>query len=249
MESIRKDNFKSGTNLEMSALAVKALAEDCVTYGFIKSGKANLNGFLNVLIPNLSSYFEFKYNEFSKFFKGNKEKALEAFKASLFSSYKSLCDLAGEKRSILVNLRINKGSLTVFIEVHDRLLSKYNMGFNEYIKNLLAYYVLLPLPYRELCFSYKITRDIKKAINKRSLIKIYSHDEFLVEGIPVTIESENTLSLNSSLMVKGVDEKDNNFGIPIFKITYIATVKEKADILKDIDSIVSQNDLSLKGGK
>jgi len=200
-------------NIKVSQYIYDLLSCDSYNYGFRKSDKVNISGFLNELIPRLTEIREEAYSSFLKY-NDNDSVITKKVEETIYNVYLKMLDL-DEKNNINIPFRISKKSKDKFIYIEDIVLAKYNTDFTNYVRSLLMEYSLKTNIKRELCYYHNDILKLKNAIKNHQIIRIYLSDNDSIEFTPISIEQ--------------CYSKDNNYLIGIIydlKAPYYYELKE-----------------------
>lgn len=173
------------TNFNVSEIIYNILYNDCIHFGFIKNDKANISGFLNMLIPNLALNREMLHSEFLKN-NNNDENMAIIIEQNIYNIYLKTFDLTDDVK-VNIQLRINKENKKEFLKIQDCYLKKYNMTFSMYIKTLLYEYAMRPLFQREILFILKVKNELLKALKQSLFVNFCLGDNLKIKMVPVDI--------------------------------------------------------------
>ena len=225
--------FNSSTNFTLPIGVYQVLQCDAYYYGFIKSDKPNISGFLNNLIPTLSDYQENLFGELLKYNNGNVE-AAKMCARSIHNVY--LHPFAFHDDGVInVPFRISKEKYDDFIVIHDERLAFYNTDFTNYVRTLLSEYTSKTLGQREYLYAFRIINHIKSAIEKQKLCKFYTDDQTFM-FVPVSIETSPLYNHN---YIVGIDYDNQAKAIKLSKIRKISVTNNKLKITKEMCELIS----------
>lgn len=185
--------YKECTNISMKFNVYGILESDAEKFGYIKNGRANLCGFLNRLIPELSAYRDDLHEQFLQFNNGDYN-ITAAVENSLYQVYTHTLFLNDDSK-VNMPFRISQKFISEFMLIQSEKLQKYRLDFTNYVRSLLEEYAIKPLYSREIFFHYRDTQILKKCIRKEQLCQIYSN-EGCVEMVPIVIEPFVNLGVN-----------------------------------------------------
>lgn len=139
--------------LSVSEFVLLILQNDALEFGFVKSsGEANINGFLNILIPNLVFYRQFRRRKIhdileNQFLRTDAEKMYECVNTVIDQVYFSDAELNRLEETIW--LRPSQGKAAIFDEIESSETVITGQCISAYIRGLLNEYCRLPQYKRE----------------------------------------------------------------------------------------------------
>ena len=211
------------------------MQNDAYYYGFMKSEKPNISGFLNNLIPALSDYQEDLFRELLKYNNGNAE-AAKMCARSIHNVY--LRPFAFHDDGVInVPFRISKEKYEDFIVIHDERLTFYDTDFTNYVRTLLSEYASKTLGQREYLYAFRIINYIKGAIEKQKLCKFYTNEQTFMFA-PVSIETSPLYNHN---YVVGIDRNNQAQAIRLSEIRKIYVTDNKIKITKEMCELISDH--------
>lgn len=173
---INVDNliFLSPMSIRLPSELYDLIEADARLFGYKKNGKANINGFLNELLPSiLNSQWGFSS---SKSLPNDDEIPDSVVTNSIFfldSFFKPL--LKGN--NVTISFRVNKAHEKEFQEIYENILPTYNMDFSMLLRSLLTFYVINRLAIRERFLHFKNYTEISKAIIEKKQILVFLKEE------------------------------------------------------------------------
>lgn len=197
--------YKDNTNILVPMEVFGILIYDAHHFGYTKNGTANLCGFLNRLIPELSTYRDDLHNQFLKFNNGN-ENITAAVESSIYQVYLNTFSLNDDGK-INIPFRISKKYQHDFLLIQSEKLQKYQLDFTNYVRSLLEEYVIKPPFQRELFFHYRNVQTLKSIIRNENVCILFSKSNS-IEIIPAAIEPLIFLGKN---YIVGLDVNKENF--------------------------------------
>lgn len=231
------------TNFNVSKILQDILVKDALHFGFEKNGKSNLNGFLNILLPNLIEYREDLHNEFLKY--NNKDnKKVKLIEDNIYNVYLKTFDIS-EDAKVNIQIRINKENQINFLKIQNEFLQKYNVTFSRYIKTLLYEYASRPLFQRELFFIYKNKKTLLKAIKdyRYSIIYLKNNEFYNIVPIDVFVEPKTT----ENYIFGYTNLKDEIHCIKLSSVRDITISNDKANITeKDLNDLIDFEKIFIK---
>lgn len=174
-----------GTNFSISNGIYDVIFKDSIYFGYEKNNRANISGFLNHIIPNLSEYREDLHLNFLKSNK-NDEKMVKIIESNIYNVYLKTFDISNDSKR-KIQLRINKENLSYFTKINDKLLNKYDLDFTNYIRSLLLDYAIKPLYQREYFSIYTTSKLILQAQKENRFVKFRTKNE-TITLVPTAIE-------------------------------------------------------------
>lgn len=177
--------FNTSTNFKLPIGILDIIEADAYRFGYTKGGRANINGFLNDLIPTLSEYQEDLHQKILKYHGNDREKARLA-EQTIYNVYLRPFDFHDDGY-VTVPFRINKKHLDRFVEIHDVKLQYYDLDFTNYIRNLLTEYATRTADQRECLYSFSLLQQIKSTIKAHKVCRFY-HGKFVSIFTPVSVE-------------------------------------------------------------
>lgn len=226
---IQHEYIYGTTNIKLSANICNVIVKDCFNFGYFKNDLANINGFLNNLIPKLSKLRELHHNDLLKH-NNNDEKITKIVESNIYNVYLKQFDLE-EDNQINIPFRINNNSRNYFIYIEDNLLTLFNTDFTNYIRSLLKEYSIKDNIKRELCYFSEHLDNLKNSIKNNQFIKIYTNNKDVYKIIPVSLEQSCVRNKN---YIVGYDSSDTSIIIiELAIIKEISYLKEEF-ILSDV---------------
>ena len=234
MKSLRL-TFNSSTNFMLPIGVFQVLQSDAYHYGFIKSEKPNIGGFLNHLIPALSDYQEDLFDELLKYNNGNVE-AAKTCARSIHNVY--LRPFVFHDDGVVnVPFRISKDKYDDFLVIHDERLAFYDTDFTNYVRTLLSEYASKTMGQREYMYGFRIVNSLREAIRKEKICKFYTDEQTFVFA-PVSIEMSPIYSHN---YIVGIDNDHQPRAIRLSKTHRIFVLKDKIKITESMCGLISDH--------
>ena len=206
--------------------------KDAAYFGFFKNNMANINGFLNELLPSLAIYRETLREKVMYYSDYDFYKTFN-FEINLYKIYYNIYDFCDED-NVSIHLRVNSKHYNEFIEIHDVQSSRYAIDFSNYIKSLLLEYTSKRLFQREYLFFYKNVKRIKNYIEKNISNRFYTKNA-IINCVPLFIKQSPKTSKN---YIIGYD--NDNKKIVSFALKDLKNIIEE-DYYAEYDDDVLQN--------
>lgn len=207
--------FNSATNFSIQIGVYDVLQGDAYYYGFVKNNKPNVSGFLNNLIPALSSYQEDLFKKLVEYNNGDVETA-KVCARSIHKVY--LYPFAFCSDGVVnVPFRISKDKYEEFIVIHDELLSFYDTDFTNYVRTLLSEYASKTLGQREYLYKFNLMATLREAITKEKACKIYTNDQTFT-FVPISLEISPVYGHN---FIIGIDSTKQPFAVRLCQVQNI----------------------------
>lgn len=176
--------YFSPTSFRIFTDVYHILKKDALRFGFRKNNRANISGFLNVLLPTLAHLRSEVYDDIKNLIS---DSTTISEIENLFYSIPTTSSSVFDPLFVTVPFRVNKEHYEDFLYIHDVLLSKFNLDFSEFIRNILTDYTSKRLAIRERLFFYKHIKTLYSAIENTQVCRIYTKDNCIFQFLPATI--------------------------------------------------------------
>lgn len=176
--------FLSPISIRLPSELYGLIESDARLFGFIKNKKANINGFLNELLPSIVE-MQMSTPINSPIFANMDEdttKKLQGISLYFENFFKPL--LKGN--SVTVSFRVNKAHEKDFLDIYQNILGFYNMDFSLLVRSLLTYYIINRLAIRERFLYFRNYDEISNAIAEKKECLFFLKGETL-RFSPVTL--------------------------------------------------------------
>ena len=195
--------FLTPIKLSIPYAVYDTLFRDSYYFGFTKNDTANINGFLNVLIPKLVDYRNDLHLSILDN-NNNNSKIAELIEENIYKLYFNKFDFC-DNGNVNISLRIGKNNYNKFIQIHDVISSRYNMDFTSFIRSLLVEYSNQRIFKREFLYYFNEVLTIKTAILEKRYCTFYTSEEKHY-FIPLSIEQSPNNNKNFIVGYNTTDE-------------------------------------------
>ena len=183
-QMIDRLTYFSPTSLRMPAEIYAILQMDALHFGFEKNNKSNVSGFLNELLPALSSYRVDWHKDILDYADNqNIANEIEQISYSMITAQMALL----RPENITVPFRVNKAHYDDFLYIHDVQLAASNLDFSEFVRGALIDYASKRLAIRERLLFYKHAKTLYSALEEKRECRCYTKKNEVVRFVPVAM--------------------------------------------------------------